>query len=244
MAGPSGPDDRGGGDANRASRFPDPRLADREGLVAVGGRLEPDWLLDAYDHGVFPWPTGDGDPLLWWSPDPRAVLPLDGFHASRRLRRVLRARRFEVTADEDFDGVIAGCAAGPGREGGTWLTPEMRLAYGRLHRLGHAHSVEAWSEDDTGRRRLVGGVYGVARGGLFAAESMFYRETDASKVALAWLVAHLERCRFTLLDVQQWTEHTGRLGVVTIRRNEYLRRLTDACKKPATFAKAMEPGCW
>jgi leucyl/phenylalanyl-tRNA--protein transferase len=186
--------------------------------------MEPDWLLDAYRHGVFPWPTGEDDPLLWWSPDPRCIMPLDGFKTSSRLRRRMRSGRFTVTFDEDFAGVIYGCATGPGREGGTWITSAIRAAYGRLHKLGHAHSVETWTVDGN-ERRLVGGVYGVAVGGLFAAESMFHYETDASKVALASLVQHLNERGFRLLDIQQWTAHTGSLGATEVSRDDYLDRL-------------------
>ncbi|QDV73418.1 leucyl/phenylalanyl-tRNA--protein transferase [Botrimarina mediterranea] len=220
--------------AKPGSRFPDPRLADPEGLVAVGGRMEPEWLLDAYRHGVFPWPTGEDDPLLWWSPDPRCILPLDGFKASSRLRRRMRSGRFAVTFDQDFAGVMHGCATGPGREGGTWITKAIRTAYARLHRLGHAHSVETWiMEGDS--RRLVGGVYGVAVGGLFAAESMFHRETDASKVALASLVQHLNERGFRLLDIQQWTAHTGSLGAAEVSRDDYLDRLARVVDLPVAF---------
>jgi leucyl/phenylalanyl-tRNA--protein transferase len=168
--------------------------------------------------------------MLWWSPDPRAILPLDRFHISRRLERTLRSGKFELTCDKDFAGVLAGCATGHGRERGTWLTADMREAYLELHHHGHAHSVEAWCEG-----RLAGGVYGVAIGGLFAAESMFYRVRDASKVALARLVAHLAARGYQLLDIQQWTPHTGRLGAIEISRRKYLRRLAEVVDLPVTF---------
>jgi leucyl/phenylalanyl-tRNA--protein transferase len=202
--------------------------------VAVGGRMEPEWLLDAYRHGVFPWPTGEDDPLLWWSPDPRCIMPLDGFKTSSRLLRRMRSGRFAVTFDEDFAGVMYGCATGPGREGGTWITSAIRTAYGRLHKLGHAHSVETWIVDGN-ERRLVGGVYGVAVGGLFAAESMFHYETDASKVALASLVQHLNERGFRLLDIQQWTAHTGSLGATEVSRDDYLDRLARVVDLAVTF---------
>jgi leucyl/phenylalanyl-tRNA--protein transferase len=190
-------------------------------------------LLDAYRHGIFPWPSRPGDPMLWWSPDPRAILPLDGFHASRRLQRRLRSGEFALTVNRAFDEVIRACGVGPGRERGTWLTPEMIEAYAELHRAGYAHSVEAWQKG-----ALVGGVYGVAIGGFFAAESMFYRVRDASKAALYRLVEQLRERGFELLDVQQWTPHTGRLGVVEIPRRTYLRRLQMAVLLPRTFAGA------
>lgn len=223
----------------RDSRFPDPRLADPEGLVAVGGSLNPDWLLDAYRHGLFPWPSDDDEPMLWWSPDPRAVMPLDGMRVSQRLRRRLRSGCYDVTCDTDFRGVLEGCATGPGREEGTWLTPKMKEAYERMHRLGHAHSVEAWAGEGA-ERRLVGGVYGVALGAVFAAESMFHRETDASKVALAWLVAHLRGRGYRMLDIQQWTEHTGSLGAEHLARDEYLDRLGELIDLPVTFGDRIQ----
>lgn len=168
--------------------------------------------------------------MLWWSPDPRAILPLDGMHISRRLARRIRSQTFEVTCDEAFPEVIHGCGTGPGREGGTWLTDAMVDAYVEMHKLGHAHSIEVWHQGE-----LAGGTYGISIGGLFAAESMFYRVRDASKVALAHLVNHLRLAGFALLDVQQWTPHTGRLGVMEIPRIEYLDRLNTAVHLPVNF---------
>jgi leucyl/phenylalanyl-tRNA--protein transferase len=210
--------------------FPPAERAGPEGLVAIGGDLSPERLLDAYRHGIFPWPSSDRDPMLWWSPDPRAILPLDGMHVSRRLERTIKSGKFAILRDTDFAAVIAGCAMGRGREGGTWLTPAMIAAYTELHRLGHAHCVEAWHD-----ARLAGGVYGVAIGGAFAAESMFYRKRDASKAALAALVEHLRSQGFTLLDIQQWTPHTGRLGAIEIPRREYLNRLAAAVSVSTRF---------
>ena len=204
----------------------DPEAADARGLVAVGGDLRPDTLLAAYRGGVFPW-YEEGLPVCWWSPDPRAILPLDHFHVSRRLARTIRSGKFEIAVDRDFVGVVRGCAD---RAEGTWITRDMMVAYQRLHDLGYAHSVEAWREG-----KLAGGVYGVAIGGLFAAESMFYRVTDASKVALAALVHRLSERGYALLDVQMITEHTARLGVVEIPRREYLERLRDAVKREVSF---------
>ena len=215
--------------------FPPPTDSTPDGLVSVGGELTPERLLDAYRHGIFPWPADEDDEMLWWSPDPRAVLPLDGLHISRRLRRTLRSGKFQVTCNRAFPEILFGCATGPGREGGTWLTREMIRAYCRLHELGHAHCVETWHEG-----KLVGGTYGVAIGGLFSAESMFYHERDASKVALAHLVAHLNAQGFQLLDVQQWTPHTGRLGVVEIPREVYLTRLAEAIQLPCIFGTELE----
>src|SRR5581483_5296550 len=160
----------------------DPGAADARGLVAVGGDLRPETLLTAYRRGVFPW-YEEGLPVCWWSPDPRAVLPINGLHVSRRLARTIRTGRFAVTVNRDFAGVIRGCA---NRAEGTWITRDMVAAYERLHELGYAHSVEAWRDG-----ALAGGVYGVAIGGLFSAESMFHRVSDASKAALVALVERL-----------------------------------------------------
>ncbi len=217
--------------------FPPATRASAEGLIFVGGRLSVDRLLDAYCHGIFPWPAYPGEPMLWWTPDPRAILPLDGMYVSRRLERRLHSGEFEIRADTAFAAVLDACATGPGREGGTWLTPDMIAAYTQLHEHGHAHSVETWHDG-----RLVGGVYGVAIGGFFSAESMFYRMRDASKAALARLVAHLAARGYALLDVQQWTPHTGRLGVVEIPRREYLRQLAAAVELPVSFGVKLEGG--
>lgn len=196
------------------------------GLVAIGGDLHPERLLYGYRHGIFPW-FSEEDPLLWWSPDPRAIFELDGLHISRRLARTVRSSRFRVTFDRDFAGVIRGCAD---RGEGSWITPEVIAAYEVLHHRGDAHSVEVWHEGE-----LAGGVYGVAVGGLFAAESMFTRVSDASKVALVHLFARLRDRGFRLFDIQFITEHTARLGAIEIPRSEYLARLEEALV-PVSFA--------
>jgi len=212
--------------------FPSPMATTADGILCVGGRLTPEWLLDAYSHGIFPWPMWEDQPIAWWSPDPRAVFELDGLHISRRLRRTIRSGKFRVTCDRDFKGVITGCATAGDRTDNTWLTQSMIAAYCRMHELGHAHTIEAWRDN-----RLVGGTYGIAIGGLFAAESMFFRERDASKVALVFLVAHLRARGYQLFDIQQWTPHTGSLGAVEISRLEYLRRLARAIALPVTFGE-------
>jgi leucyl/phenylalanyl-tRNA--protein transferase len=204
--------------------MPAPESAPPHGCLAAGGDLEPGTVLAAYRRGIFPWPDPDGR-LLWWSPDPRAVLPLDGFHESRSLRRVRRGGVYRVSRNEACAAVIAGCAD---RAEGTWITPEMRRAYERLHGLGWVRSVEVWRGS-----ALVGGVYGVAIGGFFAAESKFHRAPNASKVALAELVAWLAADGFQLLDVQLATDHLRSLGVVEITRKEYLRRLAAAVQSRA-----------
>jgi leucyl/phenylalanyl-tRNA--protein transferase len=217
--------------------FPPAESAGPEGLVAIGGRLSPAWLLDAYRHGIFPWPQSEiDDPMLWFSPDPRAIIELDGLHVSRRLAQTCRGGKFQVTCDRDFEGVIRGCATAGDRAGHTWLTPRMIAAYLRLHRLGYAHSVETWHEG-----RLAGGVYGVAVAGLFAAESMFHYVRDASKVALVRLVRHLRARGYRLLDIQQLTPHTARMGGIEIPRRQYLIRLAEALDMPVSFGDRLEP---
>jgi leucyl/phenylalanyl-tRNA--protein transferase len=211
--------------------FPPAESADPDGVVGFGGKLTPEWLLDAYQHGIFPWPTGDpGFPVPWCSPDPRAVFELDHFHVPRRLAQTGRSGRFRVTFDTDFSGVIRGCATSGTRVGQTWLTTPMIRAYTQLFELGHCHSVEVWHED-----RLAGGTYGVAIGGLFAAESMFYHVRDASKVALVRLVQRLRRRGCILMDIQQLTPHTAQFGAIEIPRAEYLRRLAEARNLAVTF---------
>ncbi len=212
--------------------FLDPTWADDSGLVAVGGDLRPERLLEAYRKGIFPW-YDDGWPIMWWSPDPRAIFEMDGLHVSRRLRRTIRTGRFQATVNQAFADVMRGCAD---RAEGTWITADMIDAYYRLHRLGHAHSVEVWQGD-----QLAGGIYGVALGGFFAGESMFHRVTDASKVALAALVERLRERGFQLFDIQFLTDHTRRLGAVEIPRRHYLARLRAALSLQVTFAELDDP---
>ena len=212
--------------------FPPAEDADPEGFIGFGGELTPEWLLDAYRHGIFPWPMGERDmPTPWFSPDPRAIIEFEQFHVPRRLRAFARAGDSRLPSTAIFPAVIRGCASGRGRKGGTWLTPEMIAAYIHMHELGHAHSVEAWHEG-----QLAGGVYGIAIAGLFAAESMFYRVPEASKVALVHLVEHLHSRGYVLLDIQQLTPHTARFGAIEISRREYLQRLAEALEKPVEFA--------
>lgn len=205
--------------------FPPPDYADPSGLIAVGGDLSSERLLEAYRVGIFPWYSED-QPILWWSPDPRFVLELDQFKISRSLGKTLRRRVFHVSFDRVFDDVIAACAAVP-REGqsGTWITPEMQEAYIKLHGLGFAHSVEAWFEG-----KLVGGLYGVSLGKAFFGESMFHRKPDASKVALAILVEKLKIWGFHFIDSQMATEHMNRLGATEIPRRIFLKRLRSALR--------------
>lgn len=211
----------------RQSSFPDPRSANAEGLVAIGGDFSTPRLLAAYRSGIFPWTA---NPITWWSPDPRAIFELDRFHVSKSLAKVIRQEIFHVTIDHAFREVMAGCAEPARGRPDTWITHEFINAYLRLHQQGHAHSVECWQGE-----QLVGGIYGVALGGLFAGESMFHRESNASKVALFHLVKHLRERDFTLFDIQMVTPITRQLGAVVISREEYLNRLAEAVRKPCSF---------
>jgi len=207
--------------------FPNPSLADPDGLLAFGGNLEPETLLSAYQQGIFPWFDED-TPILWWSPDPRAILEFDNLYISKRLARTIRTNKFQVTFDQDFDAVVKGCTYRP--EEGTWITPEVANAYGEFHRSGHAHSVEVWQQGV-----LVGGLYGVAIGGLFAGESMFSTVSDASKIALAALVSRLKEKGYQLFDLQIINEHTSTMGATEIPRDDYLARVKTAIKKDICF---------
>jgi leucyl/phenylalanyl-tRNA---protein transferase len=212
---------------SQALKFPDPRTADAEGLVAVGGDLSVERLLLAYRSGLFPWTVS---PISWWSPDPRAVLEFEKLHVGESLQKVLRKNTFRITMDTAFAQVIAHCAErGPGRDE-TWISGEFIAAYTRLHERGHAHSLECWQDGE-----LVGGIYGVAIGGFFAGESMFHRVSNASKVALFHLVEHLRKREFKLLDIQMLTPVTKQMGGVVIPREEYLLRLKEAVKAGGVF---------
>jgi leucyl/phenylalanyl-tRNA--protein transferase len=217
--------------------FPDPALAEPDGLLAIGGDLSPERLLTAYAEGIFPW-YDERSPILWWSPDPRLVLEPSRLHVSRSLARTIRRGAYRVSADAAFEQVIRRCADHP-RPGqsGTWITSEMIEAYLRLHRLGFAHSFEAWAGSS-----LAGGLYGVSLGGAFFGESMFADRPDASKVAFArcveWLAAH----GVALVDCQVRTEHLVSLGAREIPRAEFLVRLPHLLERPALRGKwALEP---
>lgn len=209
--------------------FPDPRRGDDEGLVAIGGDLSVARLRAAYAAGIFPW-YNDGFPVLWWSPNPRAILPGDELHVSRSLRRRLRDKDYVLTWNLAFSEVILAC--GQGRKGGTWIVPEMRRAYQQLHHEGFAHSVEVWQQN-----RLVGGLYGVQCGALFAAESMFHRVTDASKIAVVAASRSLHGAGIRLFDVQFATSHLRSLGVREISRDDYLERVGRACRVPVDLSR-------
>ena len=211
----------------RETVFPDPALAEPDGLLAVGGDLAPERLLTAYAEGIFPWYDASS-PILWWSPDPRLVLDPAALHVPRSLRRAFRSGRYRVTADAAFSRVIARCAerARPGQDG-TWITPEMADAYVRLHELGFAHSFEAWEGE-----ALAGGLYGVSLGAAFFGESMFADRPDASKVAFVRAVEWLRGRGVTLVDCQVRTDHLVRFGAVEVPRSEFLARLLTALLRP------------
>lgn len=205
-------------------RFPDPRRVPRD-VIAVGTDFRPGTLLQAYRMGIFPWPqgTGDGDIVAWFSPDPRALVPLDRLAWSRSLRRTLRNHAFTITVDTAFRETMMAC--GSEREGGTWITPEVIAGYTQLHALGWAHSLEVWDG-----RALVGGIYGIAIGASFAAESMFHRVTNASKIAFATLAEKLRDSGYLVFDAQVMNPHLASLGCVDVQRDVYLDRLARAVK--------------
>jgi len=201
-------------------------LQDPNGLLAAGDELTTRRLLQAYERGIFPW-FGEGDPVLWWSPDPRMVLATDAMRVTRSLRKTVRAGRFRVTADTAFPSVIAACAEPRADQDGTWITPAVFEAYCTLAAMGVAHSIEAW-EGDT----LAGGLYGVAMGRMFFGESMFARRSDASKVALVHLVRQLRRWGFPLIDCQMSTSHLASLGARTVSRAEFLTVVRRGVAEP------------
>ncbi len=207
--------------------FPSPELAERDGLLCVGGDLSEERLLLAYSMGIFPW-YSDGDPILWWSPDPRLVLFPRELKVSRSLRQVLKNNIYEITMDAAFPEVIRNCAAAR-RKGdeGTWITAEMTHAYIQLHRSGFAHSIESWQNGE-----LAGGLYGVALGGVFFGESMFTKKSNASKVAFVALVHQLIKWDFALVDCQVTTRHLINFGAREIPRSEFIRRVRKALKMP------------
>jgi leucyl/phenylalanyl-tRNA--protein transferase len=207
--------------------FPPPDYADPSGLLAVGGDLSKERLLEAYRLGIFPW-YSDDQPILWWSPDPRLVLDLKDFKISRSLSKTLKKGVFQVTFDHAFEEVIQACAVVPrAAQNGTWITEEMQEAYINLHGLGYAHSIESWFGG-----KLAGGLYGVSLGKAFFGESMFRLKTDASKVALATLVEKLKSWDFHFIDSQMTTEHMVRLGAKELPRRIFLKRLQSALRHP------------
>ncbi len=210
----------------RTYTFPPLEAASPEGLLAVGGDLNPDRLLSAYRQGVFPW-FSDGQPILWWSPDPRAILYPADLHISRSLRKSLRTQGFAVTADRAFDDVIQRCAESRNAREGTWITSGMQEAYCTLHRMGYAHSVETWQNG-----QLVGGLYGLAIGKAFFGESMFSQITDASKTALVALSVSLTASGYHFIDCQVVSEHLNSLGAKAVPRYRFSSELKQAVETP------------
>lgn len=205
---------------NRGDEFPDPRLATESGLVAIGGDLSPETILKAYKKGIFPW-YSEGDPILWWSPDPRMVLYPKDLKISRSLKKVLKKNKFTITFNRDFPSVIKMCAKTPRKgQDGTWILPEIIQAYTKLHEMGYAHSVEAYIGDE-----LVGGLYGVVIGKVFFGESMFSKVSDASKVAFVHLVEKLKNEGFHFIDCQVSSHHLARFGAIEIPRDRFLEEL-------------------
>lgn len=214
---------------NSSLVFPDPKYATPDGLLAYGGDLSIERLILAYANGIFPW-YSEYDPILWWSPDPRLVLFFDDFKISKSLRQTLRSKKLEVRYDTCFQKVIQYCASVPRPDqNGTWITPEMKKAYIRLHACGIAHSVETFYNHE-----LVGGLYGVAIGGYFSGESMFHLKSDASKVALYYLVQKLKELDFDLVDAQTSTPHLKRMGALEIPRKDFLNIIAESTQKNIT----------
>ena len=219
---------------NEPEYFPSPSSAGAEGIISIGGDLSVDWLIDAYSHGIFPWPVMvedmDDELLVWWSPNPRAIVDWNAYRIPRRLQRKLRNSNWRVTSDQRFVDVMRGCSRGNHRTDNTWINEEIIEAYQALHAAGYAHSIEVMAGSE-----LIGGVYGVAIGGMFAAESMFYRKSDASKVALTVLLGHLNAQGFSLFDIQQMTPHMQESGAVEIAREEFLAKLRYAISQSVQF---------
>lgn len=212
----------------------DNALADPDGLLAFGGDLSVTRLLNAYQHGIFPW-YSEGQPIMWWSPDPRSILLPENIKISRSLAKTLRKKPYEITLNYAFTDVIKACAAPRNDHGGTWITIEMQQAYCALHHDGHAHSIEAWQDG-----QLVGGLYGIAIGKVFFGESMFAHANDASKIAFVHLAHHLNQAEFSLIDCQVDSAHLQNLGATQISRRLFSERLSHDCHQqtvPSVFTK-------
>ena len=213
-------------------QFPDPNQADNDGLVSVGGELSPEYLLAAYAQGIFPW-FNEGEPILWWSPNPRMVLYPDRIKISRSLDQRIKSNKFQLLVDEDFRRVIEKCSKIKRRnQSGTWITSTMIEAYTQLHKLGFAHSVQVYHDEE-----LAGGLYGISLGRVFFGESMFFEIPDASKVALAVLCKNLVKWKFHLVDVQQSTAHMRSMGAEDIPRQQFLNELEQALQYPTRKGK-------
>ena len=219
-------------DHHEVEDFPPLEFANEDGLLAIGGDLSPGRLIKAYQSGIFPW-FNPGDPILWWSPDPRCVLYPDQHRISRSTRKTIRSRGYVFSFDHAFDQVIHRCAGERRHQPGTWISEEMEIAYSTLHGMGVAHSVETWRDG-----LLVGGLYGIALGGCFFGESMFSHERDASKAALGYLVCHIKNWQFKLIDCQVTSDHLLTLGAEEVDRSVFKRHLDHA------LALEGRPGSW
>ena len=209
------------------SQFPSVKDSLEDGLLAVGGDLSPTRILNAYKQGIFPW-FNEGDPILWWSPNPRLVLFTDEVKISKSLKKTLRKNTLSIRFDTAFKHVMLACSAPRSdTDSGTWIHPEMIEAYTHLHQQGHAHSIECWQND-----QLVGGLYGIAIGKMFFGESMFSTVTDSSKIALVTLCQQLHHWGFELIDCQVYSDHLARLGAVEIDRSDFITHINDACQQP------------
>ena len=223
---------------NPDSPYPDPDTAldDPEGLLAAGGDLTSTRILNAYNAGIFPW-YQDDQPILWWSPNPRGVIYPKQFIAHKSVLRTLKRNKWHISFDQSFKQVIQACAEPRSYSEETWITHEMLEAYCELHRLGHAHSVEVWSSEN----QLVGGIYGLAIGRMFAGESMFSRANDASKIALLYLCAYLDTWGYAMVDTQLPSQHLSSLGGIAIQRDEYLNTLAEL-RQQSVKSEAWQPG--
>jgi leucyl/phenylalanyl-tRNA--protein transferase len=207
--------------------FPKVEMAYTEpnGLLAFGGDLSAQRLILAYSSGIFPW-FSEGEPIMWWSPDPRGILPLDNFYCSKSLKKLARNRKYKITINTDFDQVIDICATIPRNDSGTWITEEMIQAYKNLHQLGHAHSIEVWDQEV-----LIGGLYGIIVGKVFCGESMFHKAANASKLAMLSLVELLKSHGAEFIDCQMQNPHLASLGCIEVSRSQFLSMLTEQCKQ-------------
>ena len=214
--------------------FPDPSLALEEpnGLLAIGGELSPQRLLTAYNNGIFPW-YDEQDPVLWWSPDPRAIIIPGQLHVSKSLKKFINKSTWQITVNKAFLSVIENCAAPRPKQEATWITTDIQQAYHQLHLLGHAHSIEVWNDNE-----LIGGLYGIAVGKVFCGESMFHRDTNASKVAMFYLQELLLEFDYALIDTQMMNPHLKSLGAQSISRDDFLELLNEYKNQQA------KKGCW
>lgn len=204
-------------------------LKEPNGLLAIGGDLQPERLINAYQNGIFPW-YSEGDPFMWWSPDPRAVIFLDDLRINRTLRKVINKAPYQVSINRAFEQVVSYCADAPFRNDGTWILPEMEAAYLRLHKLGKAHSIEVWQKDEFNKKQLVGGLYGIAINGFFSGESMFYTQSNASKFALVALSQLLEKLNVRFIDCQLLNPFLSDMGAIEITRDDFLQQQHLALK--------------